>query len=285
MFMSKALNLSAFTLSILTAITIVVNLQYNIDNLFLCFVICISAVILDICKYLFYPLGVKTYNDGKKALAAGIFIVALSFSVISFSSTFVRTASALQTKGSIAVEVLNEKKAVLSSQIETTKQQILEVGILIDELKRQQRKTERIVNEGKLDNLNAQLNDLSEKRISVMQQIADNKTSNAINVSDNAVKVLAVLFALCLELVPVLILLSNPNKMRNMGTALSGGKKDDKMRNLLLSFMDELNVGEKVFMTKWASENKVPIQEAQEVFNKALEDDVLKKSGKYFVKC
>ncbi len=285
MFMSKALNLSAFTLSILTAITIVVNLQYNIDNLFLCFVICISAVILDICKYLFYPLGVKTYNDGKKSLAAGIFVVALSFSVISFSSTFVRTASALQTKGSITVEVLNEKKAVLSSQIETTKQQILEVGILIDELKRQQRKTERLVNEGKLENLNAQLNELSEKRISVMQQIADNKTSNAINVSDNAVKVLAVLFALCLELVPVLILLSNPNKMRNMGTALSGGKKDDKMRNRLLSFMDELNVGEKVVMRKWASESNTPIQEAQEVFNKALEDGVLKKSGKFFVKC
>jgi len=284
MLFNKVLNLSALVLSILTAITVVVNIQYNIDDLFLCVVVCLSAVILDICKYLFYPLGVKMYSSNKKLLAFGIVFVAMSFTVISFSSTFSRMASALQTKSSITVSVLNEKLSVLDYQIVDMKKRIAETSVTIDELRKQQRKTERLEHESKLENLSVSLNDLSSKRLNVIQEIAENKTNNAITITDTGVKVLAVLFSLCLELVPVLILLSNPSKMRDMGTSLSGGRKEDKLRNSLLSYLDNLSHGEKVVMRKWASENSLSLQESSEVFNKAVEDGVLKRNGKFFVK-
>lgn len=214
--LSKVLACLAFALSSVTAISVALAIFNIIDDLLLASIFATAAVLLDIFKYLGWPLTVRLYHEKRRFFAATTCICLSALGVISGWSTYDRLI--------VSIESSRAKHfALMGDRIEQLSLLNKKDSEYLEALSRSEKQLESDASSlrakgmvSKAQELEAtSLERIDKQRLDTMKRIKLNSaesikihssTYKAASLPANFVILLCAGFALSLELVPALIL-------------------------------------------------------------------------------
>lgn len=274
----------AGALGVLTGITTVSTLWMSISNPVIAVALCIGAALLDLYKYAAYPLAFGLLDKGRQYLAYSILGAAFAFTLISGYATFNRVSTALAPSATNDIPVLQEKLNALTndvnrltSEVSATKQYADKLAVS-GNLKGSQAKENEAVK------LQQELSAVTKDRISVMEELSSVKNATPFVLPALLVAGLALLFSLSLELVPVLILLANRKLLTSATLTVSSASSEDVLYAKVKEYLESVQSGQKVIVTSTSKGLSLSNEQTKVMLEKAKQNNILKKEGKFYVK-
>lgn len=274
----------AGALGVLTGITTVSTLWMSISNPVIAVALCIGAALLDLYKYAAYPLAFGLLDKGRQYLAYSILGAAFAFTLISGYATFNRVSTALAPSATNDIPVLQEKLNALTndvnrltSEVSATKQYADKLAVS-GNLKGSQAKENEAVK------LQQELSAVTKDRISVMEELSSVKNATPFVLPALLVAGLALLFSLSLEIVPVLILLANRKLLTSATLTVSSASSEDVLYAKVKEYLESVQSGQKVIVTSTSKGLSLSNEQTKVMLEKAKQNNILKKEGKFYVK-
>lgn len=274
----------AGALGVLTGITTVSTLWMSISNPVIAVALCIGAALLDLYKYAAYPLAFGLLDKGRQYLAYSILGAAFAFTLISGYATFNRVSTALAPSATNDIPVLQEKLNALTndvnrltSEVSATKQYADKLAVS-GNLKGSQAKENEAVK------LQQELSAVTKDRISVMEELSSVKNATPFVPPALLVAGLALLFSLSLEIVPVLILLANRKLLTSATLTVSSASSEDVLYAKVKEYLESVQSGQKVIVTSTSKGLSLSNEQTKVMLEKAKQNNILKKEGKFYVK-
>ncbi|WP_170978827.1 hypothetical protein [Pseudomonas asiatica] len=304
--LSKALGCLAFALSSVTAISVAMTVYSLIDDPFLRVVFAAAAILLDVFKYLAWPVAMRLILEQSWLAAAGLLFCSITLGAVSGWSTYDRLVGSINASKALhaalsgaRAEQLNalikEDSDFLATLNEVEKRASVESAVLRERgmvTKAQELEStvfNRTDNQRRvaMDRIKENSKDISEIQASVVK---------ASSVPTLLITLLCAGFALSLELVPALILAVIPkksllidetkknsentdivniaaptsNKLESMG--------NDGLFDTLLKMAAELPSQSQIKVKDFATNNRIGNLKACQMFKKAEELGVLQKT-------
>lgn len=219
--LSAVLACLAFALSSVTAISVAMTFFTLIDDPFLRFVFAAAAVLLDVFKYLAWPVAIRLINERLWLAAAGLLFCSITLGAVSGWATYDRLAGSINASNSLHDALSGARAAQLTALIKTDSDFLKALG---EAEKKTNSESSALRDKGmvtKAQELESAAYDRTDtQRQAAMERIKTNSQEIAeiqatVAKASSIPALLAVLlcvgFALSMELVPALILAILPN--------------------------------------------------------------------------
>lgn len=275
------LNLIGISIASITGLTTVSTLFNQVQNLTAAILLSIAAVALDLFKYAGYPLALNLYDTRRKSLATLVIFISVSFSTLTFYSTYSKVADALSPSSDNSLEVANLQKTSAEAKLS-------ELSVKLNETKQH---SEKLTLSGNLkgaslkdaeavklsEQLDAQRNKVIEATIAVESA----KKTSASTLSPALVQILSLLFSITLELVPIVVLLVNRKQLSSSAAKLTNASKTELNQLAVDEYISAFEKGQKVVATTAASTLNLPLDTVKQLLESSTKTA---KKGRFYVK-
>lgn len=275
------LNTIAVVTGSITGLTTVSTLFNQVQNLTAAILLSIAAVALDLFKYAGYPLALNLYDTRRKSLAFLVIFISISFSTLTFYSTYSKVADALTPSSTNSLEVANLQKASAEAKLS-------ELSVKLNETKQHSEKLTLAGNlkgaslkDAEVTKISEQLDTQRNKVIEAAIAVEAAKKVSASSLSPTLVQILSLLFSVTLELVPIVVLLVNRKKLTTSAAKLSNASKAELNQLAVDDYISTFEKGQKVVATTAASTLNLPLDTVKSLLESSTK---AKKSGRFYVK-
>lgn len=275
------LNTIAVVTGSITGLTTVSTLFNQVQNLTAAILLSIAAVALDLFKYAGYPLALNLYDTRRKSLAFLVIFISISFSTLTFYSTYSKVADALTPSSTNSLEVANLQKT-------TAEAKLSELSVKLNETKQHSEKLTLAGNlkgaalkDAEVTKISEQLDTQRNKVIESAIAVEAAKKVSASSLSPTLVQILSLLFSVTLELVPIVVLLVNRKKLTTSAAKLSNASKAELNQLAVDDYISTFEKGQKVVATTAASTLNLPLDTVKSLLQSSTK---AKKSGRFYVK-
>lgn len=275
------LNTIAVVTGSITGLTTVSTLFNQVQNLTAAILLSIAAVALDLFKYAGYPLALNLYDTRRKSLAFLVIFISISFSTLTFYSTYSKVADALTPSSTNSLEVANLQKASAEAKLS-------ELSVKLNETKQHSEKLTLAGNlkgaslkDAEVAKISEQLDTQRNKVIEAAIAVEAAKKVSASSLSPTLVQILSLLFSVTLELVPIVVLLVNRKKLTTSAAKLSNASKAELNQLAVDDYISTFEKGQKVVATTAASTLNLPLDTVKSLLESSTK---AKKSGRFYVK-
>ncbi|WP_426212527.1 hypothetical protein [Pseudomonas sp. TWR2-1-1] len=304
--LSAVLVCLAFALSSVTAISVAMTVYSLIDDQFLRLIFAGAAVLLDVFKYLAWPVAMRLVNERFRLAAAGLLFCSITLGAVSGWSTYDRLVGSINASNSLHDALSGSRLAQLFSLIKTDSDFLETLG---EAESKTRTDSSTLRDKGmvtKAQELESAAYDRTDtQRLAAMERIKTNSleiaeiqatTTKASSIPTLLAAMLCAGFAISLELVPALILAILPSQtpevvqgkdvpesptiveaipetVQNHELVTNNGLLDT-----LLKQAAELPSHSRIKVKDFATENRVGNLKVCQVFKKAEELGVLQKT-------
>ncbi|MDD2038754.1 hypothetical protein NP572_19485 [Pseudomonas putida] len=214
--LSKALGCLAFALSLVTAISVAMTIFSLIDDPMLSVIFAAAAVLLDIFKYIGWPLALRMLQEGRRLFATTICVCVVTLGLVSGWSTYDRLMNSIEASKAKHVAQTDGRLAQLNYLIKKDSD-------FLESLRMAEERLDLGANDLRAKGMATKAQDLEsatferidKQRIAAMQRM-DSSSVEITDIRSSVAKaasipvILAVMlcagFALSLEIVPALLL-------------------------------------------------------------------------------
>lgn len=214
--LSKALGCLAFALSSVTAISVAMTIFTLIDEMLLAVIFAVAAVLLDIFKYIGWPLAVRLLKEQRQYFATAICICVVTLGLVSGWATYDRLMNSIEASRAKHSALIGERLSHLTSLVKKDSDFVEALGVTERKLDMESsdlRAKGMITKAQQLES--ATFDRIDKQRLAAMKRIESN-SAEMVDIRSSITKaasiplVIAVFlcagFALSLELVPALLL-------------------------------------------------------------------------------
>ncbi|WP_060613671.1 MULTISPECIES: hypothetical protein [Pseudomonas] len=305
--LSAVLACLAFTLSSVTAISVAMTVFSLIDDPFLRFVFAGAAVLLDVFKYLAWPVAVRLINEKFRLAAAGLLFCSVTLGAVSGWATYDRLVGSINVSHAKHEALSGDRAAQLTTVIKKDSDFL---AALVDAEKKANSESAALRDRGMVtkaqDLESVTISRIDTQRQAAMERIKTNSleiaeiqstTTKASSIPAFLAALICAGFALSLELVPALILAIPSSRKLEVGqdtdvqdlqpttqVSLPPSQNLELMSNnnplleTLLQRATTLPQNSKIKVKDFATENRVGNVKACEVFKQAEELGVIQKT-------
>lgn len=236
-----------------------------------------AAVSLDIFKYLAYPLSNGLIQQDRKALGFGVLAYSLCFSIVCGLSSYQKIHQAITpSKTSTSFEEASLESARM--RLNSANSEVTSLTSQYEQLTLNNQLKAAALVDTKIKQAKADAQSAKDLEVSAIRDLEDAKQSASTSLSPLATTVLALLFAIAIELVPALILLSNRSELYRRSAVATGVDPKQAHLNELIS---NTKSGIKLIATKLSSETGLSVPDVKTTLSAHPN---VNKSTKFFIK-